>query len=206
MIRTCYSFEAVALRNSCGLILLFVQICTASCASENSGSSPSDAPSQNEPGPECDDPTPPPHIDVTTCRQFTSTGPGDGSALDECFECCQDAGFSTATFLNQGRCTCGRAPEDGRDTVCSAPEAVASGDACSSCCHEAEFGGSAWFGATAPNLGSCGCNSPRNDEICAATLSATDPSSACECCCLQNGFVSALTPALLAPQCRCLGT
>ena len=118
---------------------------------------------------------PPPNLDLRTCEDF-------GAMPDACIQCCTSADFSSSTIYD-GKCICGTHVEDSR--VCGASTA----EECFSCCNQESFASSS-FDLGEP-AGGCLCENKTDEQVCASALDAPDPESACQICCLNNGFLSA---------------
>jgi len=143
---------------------------------------------------------PPPNIDITSCFDVQYDG-SDGFS-SSCSSCCQTAGFSASSSLNDDHCTCGEAPADDRDTVCAAEASEPTAAPCTSCCTAAGFSGSTWVGGG--DSGRCSCHGTRNSEICAGSLAGAVPDEACFYCCLEHGYLSAGYTNFGSRECTCI--
>ena len=143
---------------------------------------------------------PPPNIDITSCFDIEYDESDDFGS--ECSSCCQTAGFSTSSFINDDHCTCGAARADDRDTVCAAEASEPTAGPCMSCCATAGFSGSTWVGGS--DSGRCSCHGTQDSEICAGSLAAAVPDEACFYCCLENGYFSAGYTNFDSQECMCI--
>ncbi|HEX2734967.1 MAG TPA: hypothetical protein VHM70_25355 [Polyangiaceae bacterium] len=143
----------------------------------------------------------PENIDVVSCAMFTYETPADSKIADQCFACCQHAGFIEATFTNDGHCTCAKAASDNRDVICATPAASVSKDACLECCGDAGFHGFIRDGE-ASKPAACHCNTPEDTQVCG---SQTAPDLACGLCCLQHGFSTVFRSSTAETTCGCAG-
>lgn len=141
---------------------------------------------------------PPPNIDISSCFHLTYE---NDPKLEACSACCETAGFSSASSLNDDHCTCGTNPPDDRDTVCAAMASETSFEPCSTCCETAGYNGSVWLGGTAP---SCSCHGRTDRVVCAASLAHESPDEACFYCCLDSGFLSAFYAGIGDRECGCI--
>jgi hypothetical protein len=146
--------------------------------------------------------TPPANIDIVTCRSITEDPSGATAA--QCSSCCAPTGFMASSFINNGRCTCGKPRADGRDSVCSAPAQANTPDTCTACCDAAGFFGETWVGGGTMTDSRCACRNGRDTAVCAGSLASMVPSESCNYCCLENGFLSATYTAGGAGECACI--
>ena len=145
---------------------------------------------------------PPDNIDIASCVAIRSeVSPTDRQTSERCLSCCQSAGFSTSSFINDDQCTCGRSLDDGRDTVCN-PQASSS-QGCGQCCTAAGFMGHAFAGNDSSS--ECRCQTKRDASICAPATRSSEPGEACALCCLNNGFLGSGYSGLGTPECLCFG-
>ncbi|HEY6724767.1 MAG TPA: hypothetical protein VI197_12090 [Polyangiaceae bacterium] len=143
---------------------------------------------------------PPPNIDITSCFDIPYDESDDFRRA--CSSCCQIAGFSASSSINDDHCTCGEAPADDRDTVCAAEASQPTSTPCMSCCATAGFSGSTWVGGS--DSGRCSCHGTQDSEICAGSLAAAVPDEACFYCCLENGYLSAGYTNFGGQECTCI--
>src|SRR5690606_3318001 len=145
---------------------------------------------------------PPEHIDIESC--FHITDDGSGQISEACTSCCQSAGFSASSTLNDDHCTCGTNPPDDRETVCAAHASGSTSEPCATCCSEAGFSGYSWVGGSGASS-QCACRGTVDRSVCASALAHSAPSEACFYCCLQNGFLSAGYVGIGERECSCIG-
>jgi hypothetical protein len=145
--------------------------------------------------------SPPSNIDITSC--FDITYDEDDPFSSECLDCCEAAGFSASSSINDDHCTCGEAPADDRDTVCAPEASQPTAAPCMSCCATAGFSGSTWVGGGGA-AGRCSCHGTQDSEICAGSLDHAVPDEACFYCCLENGYLSAGYTNFGEEECTCI--
>jgi hypothetical protein len=137
---------------------------------------------------------PPATVDAVVCASVTGDEL-DSATLQKCGDCCSAASFDEST-LYESKCVCGQSTTD--DTVCKTqPDA-----ACSSCCTNAGFNASGFFGN--PGMSDCSCTGKFDNKVCASTLSAADPEPACRTCCLNNGYLGEAFTGFGTLECNCL--
>lgn len=138
---------------------------------------------------------PPANIDLTVCASVTG-GEFDSATVQACDTCCKKANFSGSTVYDS-KCVCGQVLNDEDDDIC---KTSAEAD-CGPCCTNASYNESSFFGD--PGASTCSCQGKFDDNVCAPTLSASDPEPACRVCCLNNGYLDEYYSGILMPDCDC---
>ena len=135
----------------------------------------------------------PDNFDLDVCAHIVESG--SLSFSGECDTCCQNAGFSDSSGINDDKCTCANLPAGEGKTICTSQ--TASADACSGCCTGAHYSVYVWLGDT-----SCECAAKTDETVCAG--SASD-SALCAHCCLDQGFLGFGYIGIGTPSCSCSG-
>jgi hypothetical protein len=150
----------------------------------------------DEPAGETDAPlTVPDFIDVDVCAHLVRDEADGLGPLEQCSSCCEAAAYADSGFINEDRCTCGNLPDSDGDSVCV--DQFDTSDACSQCCDANSYLVNSWIGGNA-------CTCDRRVDLQSCAQSGAD-GSACERCCLEQGYLETSYSTFDTPKCRCFG-
>ena len=142
---------------------------------------------------------PPANIDVAVCRSALSDGDASSETKQQpCIDCCGRTAFPWSTVYDE-QCVCGHVLDDSGSLAC--PGIFLTYEQCSSCCIGAGFGIA--IGAS-DDVASCSCAFKLNQQVCAAAVQAAEPSSACQLCCLNHGYLSSEYSSSGSARCQCI--
>ncbi len=122
-----------------------------------------------------------PNIDIVGCDDFLTDRTPEHS--ETCRTCCVDAGYRSATYIHEGRCSCGRPRDERVLNICSTSKA----DECGACCKANGFSPAVFLGRT------CGC-SEMDLETCSSVPVDSGAKMSCARCCVETGYITTYTP------------